>query len=165
MRIRNQTKGVKCMKLMRVLTAGMLTLFASTAMASTVFVPTEDSVIFEAAFLDSDFDFVNDFDLVIFDDQDTTFVGDSMLVPVASPFDVATVDIDSNFILAICDITGCYGDTFVDFLAGDSAAVQFGEGGVMVSGVAPVPVPAAVWLFGSGLLGLVAVARRRQTAA
>jgi len=26
----------------------------------------------------------------------------------------------------------------------------------------PVPVPAAVWLFGSGLLGLVGVARRRQ---
>ncbi len=26
----------------------------------------------------------------------------------------------------------------------------------------PVPIPAAVWLFGSGLLGLVAIARRRQ---
>jgi hypothetical protein len=26
----------------------------------------------------------------------------------------------------------------------------------------PVPVPAAVWLFGSGLLGLIAVARRRK---
>ena len=26
----------------------------------------------------------------------------------------------------------------------------------------PVPIPAAVWLFGSGLLGLIAIARRRQ---
>ena len=26
-----------------------------------------------------------------------------------------------------------------------------------------VPVPAAVWLFGSGLLGLVGVARRKQS--
>jgi len=27
-----------------------------------------------------------------------------------------------------------------------------------------VPVPAAVWLFGSGLLGLVGVARRKKAA-
>lgn len=31
-------------------------------------------------------------------------------------------------------------------------------------GTSPVPVPAAVWLFGSGLLGLVGVARRRKNA-
>jgi hypothetical protein len=31
-------------------------------------------------------------------------------------------------------------------------------------GVAAVPVPAAVWLFGSGLLGLIGVARRKKVA-
>ena len=31
-------------------------------------------------------------------------------------------------------------------------------------GTSAVPVPAAVWLFGSGLLGLVGVARRKKTA-
>ncbi len=36
--------------------------------------------------------------------------------------------------------------------------------GVMHTGTAPIPVPAAVWLFGSGLLGLVGVARRRKSA-
>lgn len=30
-------------------------------------------------------------------------------------------------------------------------------------GPSPVPVPAAVWLFGSGLLGLIAMARRKYT--
>lgn len=27
---------------------------------------------------------------------------------------------------------------------------------------APVPIPAAVWLFGSGLLGLIGMARRKE---
>lgn len=34
---------------------------------------------------------------------------------------------------------------------------------ITISSVSAVPVPAAVWLMGSGLLGLVAVSRRRQT--
>lgn len=36
--------------------------------------------------------------------------------------------------------------------------------GGIITPVSPIPVPAAVWLFGSGLLGLVGVARRRKTA-
>jgi hypothetical protein len=38
----------------------------------------------------------------------------------------------------------------------------FGTGGSESFVNNPVPVPAAVWLFGSGLLGLVGVARRRS---
>jgi hypothetical protein len=30
--------------------------------------------------------------------------------------------------------------------------------------VSAVPVPAAVWLFGSGLLGLVGISRRKKSA-
>jgi fumarate reductase subunit C len=33
----------------------------------------------------------------------------------------------------------------------------------MVREATVVPVPAAVWLFASGLLGLVGIARRRKT--
>jgi hypothetical protein len=34
----------------------------------------------------------------------------------------------------------------------------------LAGGGAPVPVPAAVWLLGSGLLGLAGVARRKSAA-
>jgi len=39
------------------------------------------------------------------------------------------------------------------------------QGVVTVTNGAPVPLPAAVWLFGSGLLGLLGVGRRRTLAA
>ena len=35
---------------------------------------------------------------------------------------------------------------------------------VVLSGVPGVPIPASVWLFGSGLLGLIGIARRKQAA-
>ncbi len=44
---------------------------------------------------------------------------------------------------------------------GETAFIQKKNGVIGVT-VNPVPVPAAVWLFGSGLLGLVGIARRRN---
>ncbi|VAW59516.1 hypothetical protein MNBD_GAMMA11-2899, partial [hydrothermal vent metagenome] len=41
--------------------------------------------------------------------------------------------------------------------AGEGFSTNF-----IVGAGSPVPVPAAVWLFGSGLLGLLAAARRRR---
>jgi hypothetical protein len=57
--------------------------------------------------------------------------------------------------------------TFID---DGTIAVKFSDAQWMVNGqtgtvsyvsVAPIPVPAAVWLMGSGLLGLIGIARRR----
>lgn len=62
------------------------------------------------------------------------------------------------------------GDTFtLDYSATVPMGDPSGFGGVgyqlqLVGTVSAVPVPAAVWLFGSGLLGLVGVARRRKAA-
>ncbi len=46
-----------------------------------------------------------------------------------------------------------------DFLVGDDDG---GIRGVALVRVSSVPVPAAVWLFGSGLLGLIGIARRKN---
>ena len=52
------------------------------------------------------------------------------------------------------------GDYFVSFFGfADVSAPQLGQYGIEIS---QVPVPAAVWLFGSGLIGFVGVARRRK---
>ena len=51
---------------------------------------------------------------------------------------------------------GINGNPFVDgTFIGFSANFNFGQ-------VEPVPIPATVWLFGSGLIGLIGVARRKK---
>ena len=78
----------------------------------------------------------------------------------------------ATFAESTADISwsGTYGDTYTLFY---TATVQSGGYagtkyflkliGTVEQGLVPaVPVPAAVWLFGSGLLGLVGVARRKK---
>jgi hypothetical protein len=45
----------------------------------------------------------------------------------------------------------------------EGCASTVGNTGAACGAAPPIPVPAAVWLFGSGLLGLVGVARRRKS--
>jgi len=54
------------------------------------------------------------------------------------------------------------GSSYNDFTWSDPLTSTFGSinAGQILT---PVPVPAAVWLFGSGLLGLVGVARRKKS--
>jgi len=81
-----------------------------------------------------------------------------------------------NMGLGAAAVMNCGGDCTVGdtYILDYSAEVPLGDpsgfGGVPYAVhlegtiAAPIPVPAAVWLFGSGLLGLVGVARRKKTA-
>ncbi len=62
--------------------------------------------------------------------------------------------IDSSFTLTI--------DTTVDFFITDDPYWD-NEGGMSLR-VDPVPVPTAIWLFGSGLIGLLGITRHKRVA-
>lgn len=58
------------------------------------------------------------------------------------------------------------GDTFVlDYYIGSNSGFQYIPYQLHLEGTvaAPVPIPTAVWLFGSGLIGLVSFARRNKS--
>jgi len=65
----------------------------------------------------------------------------------------------------VADLTSAYMTAYIQGACGAGPCDQGPVGGpnsYQVSGY--VPVPAAVWLFGSGLLGLVGIARRKKAA-
>ena len=79
--------------------------------------------------------------------------------------------IEFNFTLPPIDIWGAFGgENFgglwdaceIDCLSGVTALRP--DDINTFAKFSPVPVPAAVWLFGSGLLGLISIAKRKKTA-
>ena len=55
-------------------------------------------------------------------------------------------------------------DSTIEALGANNWKVRFSDGSeTVIAGVAPVPVPPAVLLFGSALVGLVAIGRRKMT--
>ncbi len=87
--------------------------------------------------------------------------------------DTANFAADTGIATMTCAVDCAIGDTYVlDYAAHVPLGDASGFGGVAytvylegtIAAASAIPVPAAVWLFGSGLLGLVGVARRKKTA-
>ena len=158
---------------------GFALLVSGTANASTVLSATDGDVNFLFTPLASNLM------LYMFDDNfNNNFAGatDSLMVDIPSIVGISgpqsgdylasnihgslTLTAAPQFVVAVLDSNT---NTWI----GDSNPVFYGNGNavrlhftvgnnVYAVDVQPVPVPAAVWLFGSGLVGIVAVGRHRS---
>ncbi len=79
----------------------------------------------------------------------------------------STVPADTGIATLTCAIDCALGDSYVlDYSAHVQQSDPSGKGGALYAlhlegTISAVPVPAAVWLFGSGLLGLIGAASRK----
>ena len=162
---------------------GAIFLASGAASASTVFEPTDGDVNFLFSTLGPATI------LAMFDDSDQTFAGTALVIPLPSIVGITgpsggnflatnslaqtlTLTGSDRFILGISTDSGTSwsGDTLVTSVGANAYNVTFSDGTVLevdvvaLSPPSEVPVPSAVWLFGSGLLGLVGIARRKKAA-
>jgi len=103
--------------------------------------------------------------------------GNTMTINVGTETFTAANDVDygpgSGAIIEL-DNSSLFAFDFIALLGDNGATADFNSLGVSFDDfdnlfgdwnttveITPVPVPAAIWLFGSGLLGLVGVARRK----
>ena len=147
--------------------------------AATVFAPTNADVNF----------LFNTFNagtmLAMFDDSDAALTGSHLDIPLPELIVISTGGLNpgdwtainetptsfnltgsNHFRLGISTDSGLNwsGDISTSPAGTNALNVTFSDGTVLsvdINVVPAVPVPAAVWLFGSGLLGLVGVARRK----
>jgi hypothetical protein len=147
--------------------------------AATIFAPTDGDVNFLLGDLLGA-------QLAIFDDSDQSYAGSSLGVQIGDIVGFAgpngfgnhtatntttalslTLTGSDNFILGLSTDNGVswMADAGPASLGANAYSVTFGTGAnvieVDVQIVPAIPVPAAVWLFGSGLLGLIGLARRK----
>ena len=164
------------MKISKIL-LGLAFLASGTANAATVFAPTDGDVNFLFATLGGG-------TLAMFDDTDQSYVGAKLTIstpeivgftgPINANNDffatgtngVLNLIGSSQFILGLDTGGGNWiADSSVVSVGANAFQVSFDNNGTLVTvDVQIIPVPPAVWLFGSGLLGLVGIARRRKAA-
>jgi len=154
------------MKIFNVVAATFLGLNAGMVNASTVFMPTGGQVNFTA--------------LSSFSNQLATFASTSDLLAGNNPTNIVfgnpytifgnslksgTLALTSNFVVGLGQSTAGGGINWAEDtgFSGSSAggSLSFISTEIALNNAQVVPLPAAFWLFGSGLLGLGTIARRK----
>jgi hypothetical protein len=72
-----------------------------------------------------------------------------------------------NFVISILDEAGVlemWSVSDATFVNGDFGFFNFSQPDVTYGNLEAIPLPPAIWLFGSGLLGMIGVARRKNSA-
>ena len=161
-------------KLIKTLIGVVSLLAVARVDAATVFAPTDGDVNFLFGDLAGGM-------LAMFDDSDQSYLGASLGIPVPSIVGIAgptgtgdfiatnelantlTLTGSSNFILGLSVDNGVswLADSAIIPQGANSFTVQFSNGGsVLEVDVQVIPIPAAAWLFVSGLLGLIGFSRK-----
>lgn len=99
--------------------------------------------------------------------SDVTAVEQSILKIYGSAFSIETIgaiNLDTPFVISDETYNGLLLTGTLANGTAISADIFNGVVGSQIILMQAVPLPAAVWLFGSGLLGLVSIARRKHTA-
>ena len=174
------------MKFQKFLIAASLSVCAATSQAATVFTATDGTVDFLFPTFDSSLT------LAMFDDNDDgswanalniAFSTSTSSIVIGGPvngsdYTATNSNLDSiyltggkDFVLGLSDdngaswtggfISACYSPSVCNVTFNMSSGIEL----VLQVDAVPssvVPVPAALWLFGSGLIGLAGISRRRN---
>jgi hypothetical protein len=160
--------------------AGSVLLSSGSVQASTVFAANDGNVNFL-------FGDLQGATLAMFDDSDQSYLGASINIPLPSVVgifgpvngnndylatnslsDTLTLSGSNQFILGISTDGGAnwLTDSSVTSVGANAYTVTFNNIGsvlmVDVNDVPAVPVPAAIWLFTSGLVAMLGLARRKR---
>ena len=159
--------------------AGSLLFSPGSVQASTVFAANDGNVNFLFGDLQGG-------TLAMFDDSDQSYLGPSIMIPLPSivgffgPVNgnndyLATNSLSNtliltgsnHFVLGLSTDGGAnwITDSSVTSMGANAYTVTFNDVGsvliVDVKDVPEVPLPAAIWLFGSGMIALVGIARKK----